>query len=118
MPEIRRSKQERLDLASIISRRITNGEARADLAKEFNVGQTRMAWWLREVGHYKRDESNTTTVIGHLLSNHPDTCPIVDCFEKSEPPIKTGFKNGSSIGQWKSYCPGHGFVFYNLDVKE
>ena len=46
------------------------------------------------------------------LKQHPETCPLGECTGIMVSPKKTGERQGH--GQWKAFCPYHGYVVYDL----
>ena len=113
---VRKNKDEMIQVAQSILIRIDNGETKAQIAEDHGVTVRTVRFWIRAAyGPYKKSDSLHLKVHGHEFSEHKDKCQFYGCGLKAGPPLKTGFKDGSPIGQWKAYCQTHGFVYYNLE---
>lgn len=59
------------------------------------------------------------------VPTHPRSCPLklskknsfalVKCGVALDEPRKTGNKKGTGMGQWKAYCPCHGYINYDVE---
>ena len=99
--------------------RIDNGETKKAIAEDYEVTVRTLLLWLRVAyGPKKKNEDVTMKVYGMFFERHSNRCQVFDCGLDAEAPRKTGFKDGSPIGQWKAYCQTHGFVYYNLERKK
>lgn len=99
----------------IVAARLRSGESKKVVCKYYGVTIRTINLWLSVAYGTRWINETTVTTKGYSFPKHDDVCQLIGCNEKAEKPLKTGFKEGSTVGQWKYYCPDHGFVFYNLE---